>query len=179
MAQIGSRSSRVLVFTGEGKGKTTAALGMVLRAVAHGMCVRVQQFIKRPGASGESSALQAFPNVRITQCGCGFVPSPDHPEFPDHREAASVGFRAMAEAVSGGEWDLIVLDEICVAIHRGLVPEEAVLDLIASLPEGRLLVLTGRGATPALIDAADTVSRMTCVKHALASGTPAQRGVEL
>lgn len=170
---------RILLFTGDGKGKTTAALGMTLRAAGHGMRALVLQFVKQDAATGEIPAVQSTENIDIVQTGRGFVPPPDSPRFAEHREAAQQGLARAKEAVLSGKYSLVVLDEICVAVSRGLVAEEDVLELLGRLPGGMRLVLTGRDATPGLVEAADTVSEIRCVKHALQAGRPAQKGVEL
>ncbi|MHC4404448.1 MAG: cob(I)yrinic acid a,c-diamide adenosyltransferase [Planctomycetota bacterium] len=169
---------RILVFTGEGKGKTTAALGMALRAAGHGMRVLVLQFVKQDATTGEMEAVESIENIDIVQTGRGFVPSPEHSHFAEHREAAQTGFARAVEAIRSGKYTLVVLDEICIAVARGLVPEKDVLELLNRLADEMILVLTGRDATPGLIDRADTVSEIRCIKHALETGQPAQKGVE-
>ena len=170
---------RILLSTGNGKGKTTAALGMALRAAGHGMRVLVLQFVKQDATTGEVMAIESIENIDIVQTGRGFIPRLEHPDFPKHREAAQVGLARATEAVRSGRYSLIVLDEICVAVARDLIAEEDVLKLLDQVPDGMRLVLTGRCATPRLIDAADTVSEIRSVKHAFDAGRPAQKGVEL
>ena len=169
---------RILLFTGDGKGKTTAALGMALRAAGHGMRVLVLQFVKQD-ATGELVAVESIGNIDIVQTGRGFVPSPEHAQFAEHRKAAQTGFARAVEAVRSGKYALVVLDEICVAVACGLVPEKDVLELLDQLAGERIVVLTGRDATPGLINRADTVSEIRCVKHALQTGRTAEKGVEL
>lgn len=169
---------RILLFTGEGKGKTTAALGMALRAAGHGMRVLVLQFIKQDATTGEMAAVESMENIDIVQTGRGFVPLPEHPTFAVHRESAHAGFARVAEAVLSRKYAMVVLDEICVAVARGLVPEKDVLELLDQLAGEVTLVLTGRDATPGLINRADTVSEIRSVKHAYQTGRPAQKGVE-
>lgn len=173
-----SESPRVLLFTGDGKGKTTAALGMALRAAGHGIHALVLQFIKGDADTGEITAIGSLDNVDILQTGRGFLPPKESPSLCEHTEAAESGFTFAREAAMSGRYGLIVLDEICIAVARGLVDERDVLDLIRQLPDNSRLVLTGRYATPNLIQAADTVSEIACVKHAMDSGRPAQMGVE-
>lgn len=173
-----SEEPRILLFTGDGKGKTTAALGMALRAAGHGMRVLVLQFVKKDPTIGEMAAVASIENIDLVQTGRGFVPSPDQSQFSEHAEAAQTGFARAVEAVLSGQYGMVILDEICVAIARGILPEEDVIDLLGRLPRATRLVLTGRDATPTLIDLADTVSDMRCVKHALQTGRPAQKGVE-
>lgn len=169
---------RLLIFTGDGKGKTTAALGMLLRAAGHGQRAIVIQFIKADSRTGELAACQNLPGIKIVQMGRGFIPPKDSPKFAVHRDAAGQALDAAVEAVVSDQFDLIVLDEICVAIAHGLIPEDKVLDLIQRAPQKLCLVLTGRGASQRLIEEADTVTEMKCVKHALQGGVWAQTGVE-
>lgn len=173
------KNRRLLVFTGDGKGKTTAALGMVLRAAGHGQAVKMIQFIKADSKTGELAASQRLPGVEIVQMGRGFIPPPTSSKHAVHREAAECALAAAIEAVSSDKYDLIVLDEICVALAHGLIAEDKVLEMIQSAPEKLCLVLTGRGASQRLIEEADTVTEMKCVKHALNAGVWAQTGVEL
>jgi cob(I)alamin adenosyltransferase len=170
---------RVLLFTGDGKGKTTAALGLALRAAGHGLRVQILQFIKNDPATGEIPALQRFPNVKLSQCGRGFVPPPGHPAFPEHCRAAETGLATAEQALTADSCDVLVLDEILGAVARKLLPEARVAELVRRAPANLVIVLTGRGATPGLIALADTVTEMRAVKHAYTQGRPAQKGVEL
>jgi cob(I)alamin adenosyltransferase len=169
---------RVLIFTGDGKGKTTTALGMVLRAIGHGMKVKIIQFVKADASTGEIAALNMLPGVEIVQTGLGFVPPDSSPKIEDHRQAALAGLKIAQEAIASGAYSLVVLDEICFAIARHLVAEEDVVELVGKALAHTTLVMTGRGATPALIELADTVTEMTPIKHGMQSGWPAQEGVE-
>jgi cob(I)alamin adenosyltransferase len=169
---------RVLLFTGDGKGKTTAALGMVLRAAGHGLRTLVLQFIKNDSTSGEIAALERFDGVELRQCGLGFIPPETHPEFAAHKSKAQEALRLAEEAMAGGRYDLIVLDEVCVAVAKGLIDEDRVIELVKLTPEGSRLALTGRGATERLIALADTATEMRCIKHGLLDGRIAQEGVE-
>jgi cob(I)alamin adenosyltransferase len=170
--------SRILIFTGDGKGKTTAALGMVLRASGHSLRTLILQFIKANALTGELSALRRLAEVEVVQTGCGFTPPPDHAAFSEHRRAAQDGLRRAEEAVRSNRYDMIILDEVCTAITKGLVTEDQVMDVVNQADEGTCLVLTGRGATDRLISKADTVTEMRCLKHGLHEGWKAQRGVE-
>lgn len=171
-------TGRLLIFTGDGKGKTTAALGMVLRAAGHGMRVRVLQFVKSDASVGEFAALSALPGVEITQTGRGFVPDTGCAGFEAHRAAARDGLSLAREALEPGRYNLLVLDEICTALSRGLLETEAVVELLAARPAGTHVALTGRGAPEALVALADTVTEMRCVKHGYEIGIPATKGVE-
>ncbi len=170
---------RILLFTGDGKGKTTAALGMALRAAGHGMEVLVLQFVKQDGNTGEIAASERLDTVEIVQTGLGFVPAVDAPKFAEHRAAAQAGLAKAREAIVSGDYALVVLDEICVAVARELVEERDVLELLGAAPPEMCVVMTGRGATGAMIEAADTVTEMQCVKHAMETGRRAENGVEL
>lgn len=171
--------SRVLLFTGNGKGKSTAALGMVLRAAGHAMRALVVQFIKADGRTGEIAALQQLTDVEIVQTGRGFVPPADDSAFAEHRATAREGLVRAAEAIHSGVYQLVVLDEVCVAIAMGLLAEADVIKAMTVASPDMIIVLTGRGATTGLIEVADTVTEMCCVKHGCGSGHSAQKGVEL
>ena len=171
-------AGRILIFTGDGKGKTTAALGMVLRAHGHGIPVKVIQLVKSDTETGEFAALQKMAGVEIVVTGLGFVPRPTHPRFADHCRAAEEGLRIAAEAASSGRYGLVVFDEACTAVALKLLSEEAVLAALRKAAPDCTVVLTGRGATEGLILAADTVSEIRCIKHGFDSGRKAQKGVE-
>jgi len=170
--------SRTLIFTGNGKGKTTAALGMALRASGHGMTVKIIQFIKADARTGELAAVTNLPGVEIVQAGLGFVPSQDDPRFGEHRRAARKALDMSREAAESGKYGLIVLDEVCTAVSLHLLDESDVLDVVRSTTPGACIVLTGAGATPGLIEQADTVTEMREIKHGMRSGVNAQKGVE-
>jgi cob(I)alamin adenosyltransferase len=169
---------RILVFTGDGKGKTTAALGMALRAAGHGLHVCVIQFIKNDATTGELAAAAKVPGIQIIQTGLGFLPKPGSPEFARHKAAAEDGLRKAGRIIASGVCSLVVLDEACLAVARGLLDEKDVMAVVRQARPDDCVVLTGRGATPGLIELADTVTEMRCVKHGLASGRAAQKGVE-
>jgi cob(I)alamin adenosyltransferase len=169
---------RILIFTGEGKGKTTAALGMALRTIGHGRRVCMIQFIKNDSSTGEFLAAGKIADLEIFQMGQGFIPNPTDPRFPGHRQAAKDACRKAGEALASKQYALIVLDEVCVAVSKGLLDESQVIDLLKAAPSEAIVVLTGRGATPGLIELADTVTEMQCVKHGYDSGFPAREGVE-
>jgi cob(I)alamin adenosyltransferase len=174
---VTNKKTRILIFTGDGKGKTTAALGMVLRASGHGMKTLVLQFIKS-NKSGELTGLKYLPGVEAIQMGRGFVPSATDPAFPEHRQAACHGLEKAAEALRSKRYDLIILDEICTAMDKGLITEDQIMELIEESGEVSCLVLTGRGATDRLVAEADTVTEMRSLKHGLREGITAQKGVE-
>jgi cob(I)alamin adenosyltransferase len=171
-------TGRTLVFTGDGKGKTTAALGMALRAAGHGQRVLVVQFVKGDGATGELAACKHLPGVKIVQAGLGFIPPEDAPAFASHREAAECGLALASRALASEGVDLLVLDEVCLAIARRLLTEEAVLAVLRQRVRPVCVVLTGRGAPAGIVEQADTVTEMRCLAHGLAQGICAQPGVE-
>jgi cob(I)alamin adenosyltransferase len=171
-------TGRTLVFTGDGKGKTTAALGMVLRAAGHGQRILVVQFVKGDDATGEIAACRRLPGVKIVQTGLGFVPPEETPAFAAHREAAERGLLLAARALTEEPMDLLVLDEVCLAVARRLLDEAVVLAVLRGRTRPVCIVLTGRGAPAGLREEADTVTEMRCLAHGMARGIPAQPGVE-
>ncbi len=168
---------RVHVYTGPGKGKTTAALGLALRSAGAGMRVFIAQFCKGQLCS-EHSALQRFDDlVRCTQYGgLGFITGP--PTDEDVLEAQR-GLQDARQAVSSGEYQLVILDEVNVAMHLGLLAVEDVLELIESRAPEVELVLTGRNAPAVIVERADLVTDMAAVKHYLDRGHQARRGIEM
>lgn len=172
-----SDRARILIFTGNGKGKTTSALGLAMRASGHGLRVHIIQFIKRAD-TGELSTANGMANIHMVQTGLGFLPKSRSDGFAKHKEAAEHGLVLAAESIASGQTNVLILDEICVAVSKGLVNERDVLDVLARAESTMTLVLTGRNASPGLIDLADTVSNIECVKHGSQSGIAAQKGVE-
>jgi cob(I)alamin adenosyltransferase len=172
----------VLVFTGNGKGKTTAALGLALRAVGQGLRVKFVQFVKDSRRTGESTAAARLaPELEVVQTGRGFTLESMRRKSISreaHVAAASEGLRLVREALTSGEYGMVVADEVLYALRDGLLALEDVLGLVAARPSGVHLVLTGRGAPPEVVAAADLVTEMLEVKHPFAAGVPAQRGIE-
>ncbi|TEB11872.1 Cob(I)yrinic acid a,c-diamide adenosyltransferase [Pelotomaculum sp. FP] len=169
----------ILVNTGNGKGKTTAALGMGLRAWGQGMKVLVLQFIKGGWKYGELKAVEKLgPNFEIRQMGEGFIKGADDQSLDGHRHAAGEALEAARAEFSKANYDLIILDEILYAIHYGLVAQSDVLALLDAKPESLHVVLTGRNASPEIIAKADLVTEMREIKHPFTRGIPAQRGIE-
>ncbi|WP_031409390.1 cob(I)yrinic acid a,c-diamide adenosyltransferase [Geobacillus vulcani] len=175
------RSGRVIVYTGDGKGKTTAAFGLALRAIGRGMQVAVLQFIKSPERTyGEQLALQRL-GVDVRQLGAGFTWTKT-PEV--HREALQRAWTVAKEYVHSGRYDVIVLDELnnALAIDRfpvgDILSVNDVLELIRTRPPELHLVITGRAAHPELMAAADIVTEMKLVKHDYEQGRTAMKGIE-
>lgn len=168
----------IQVYTGIGKGKTTAALGLALRAIGRGLKVCMVQFIKGGGAYGEHLAAEKlFPLLTIHQTGRDGWIFRDKLDPEDIRIAAET--LALARKVLGsGEYDLIILDEINGAAWFGLIEVEAILELMALKPATVELVLTGRSADERVIAAADLVTEMVEIKHYFAAGVQARIGIE-
>lgn len=169
---------RILLFTGEGKGKTTAALGMALRAWGHGMRVALVFFVKSRQDVGEVLAVQKLDGMDHFVTGLGFLPAKDHPDFVKHVDAARAGLAKAHELIRSGEYNMIVLDEICWAVHRGLLDSNQIAEVIGEMHADTSLVLTGRFADDRLIELADTASSMKFLKHGYDDGIPAQAGIE-
>jgi cob(I)alamin adenosyltransferase len=170
---------RILIFTGDGKGKTTAAAGMMLRELGHGGTAVLVQFLKSDTGSGEIAALRTFaPRCAVDIVGLGFVPPPHHPTFARHREAALKGLETARQRLADPAFRMVVLDEICGAITHALIPVAEVVGLLTGLRDNQVVVLTGRNVPPELIACADTVSEIRCLKHGYDQGVHAQKGVE-
>ncbi len=168
-----------LVFTGNGKGKTTAALGMAMRAWGQGMKVLMIQFIKGGWKYGELKAAEKLgPGFEMRQMGEGFIKDAGGDGLAVHRAAAQKALAEARQAAGEPGYDLVILDEINYAVHYGLVELADVLELIRAKPPGLHLVLTGRNAAPEVVELADLVTEMKEVKHPYSSGTKAQKGIE-
>jgi cob(I)alamin adenosyltransferase len=166
----------VQVYTGDGKGKTTAALGLSLRAAGAGLRVVIVQFAKS-GGSAEHEALKRFGDlVTVHACGTG-APVAEAPS-PEDMKCAARGMELAREAVASGRCDVLVMDEACFAASRGLVAVEDLVSLARTKPERMELVITGRGAPAALVELADLVTEMRCVRHYHDRGVVARKGVE-
>jgi cob(I)alamin adenosyltransferase len=160
------KKSDVIVNTGSGKGKTTAALGVVLRASGYGHKVLIVQFIKGNWRYGEMDALATLGNVELMRVGKGFVGIlGDKLPFAEHQAAAQAGLAEARAKIVGGAYDLVVLDEINNAVYMGLVALDDVLDLVAGRPSQTSIILTGRYAHPRLLALADLVTEMRDIKH--------------
>ena len=175
-----ARFGLIIVNTGNGKGKTTAALGTALRACGYGQKVLMIQFVKGPWKSGEQlAASRLAPEFELVKTGKGFfkIMNDQLPE-EDHKEAARLGLELAKEKVRSGAYDLIILDEINNAIADGLLPVEGLLDLLDAKPEELHIIITGRNAHPKVIERAHLVTEMTEVKHPYQQGILAQKGID-
>ncbi len=167
----------VHIYTGDGKGKTTSALGLGLRALGHGARVTVIQFMKGWENYGELTEASKIEGLKIIQTG-----RPDYvykgKEQPKDYEEAERGMEAARTVMKDGSCDMLILDEINVALAYGLVRMSDVIQLILNKPEGLELILTGRGMHEELIGLADVVTEMREVKHPYSLGVSARKGVE-
>jgi cob(I)alamin adenosyltransferase len=174
-----SRRGLLLINTGPGKGKTTAALGTALRAVGNGMKVLMIQFIKGSWHYGELDAVEAFgQNFVLKQMGRGFVKVGGAETDPEDIRLVQVAWAEARAAIDSGQWDMVVLDEINYAISYGMLDAAVVADALRARPEMVHVILTGRNAHPLLVELADTVTEMRELKHAYQKGILAQRGIE-
>ena len=166
----------VQVYTGDGKCKTTAALGLVVRAVGAGLRVYLGQFIKGREYSEIKILRERFPDVTVEQYGAGhFIRGRP---VPDDIAAARKGLEALANALTCGRYDVVVADEANTAVGAGLFTEDDLLALCQTKPDPVELVLTGRGAGPKLQHRADLVTEMQCVKHYYHAGVQGRPGIE-
>ncbi len=166
----------VQVYTGNGKGKTTAALGLALRAAGSGMKVFFAQFLKNRDC-GEHAALRRFGDlITIRRYGNGLILGRDIDD--NDKEAARNGMREIKAVLERNEFELVILDEINVAVHYGLVSVEDLLRTVDAAPGSVELVLTGRYADERIIERADLVTGMKDVKHYSKRGVEARRGIE-
>ena len=166
----------VMVFTGNGKGKTTAAVGQALRALGHGYRVYMIHFMKGRDY-GEFLALEKMPNLTLVRAGRDCFVSREDPD-PVDVDLARDGFARAGEAIRGGDYDLVVLDEINVAVDFNLIEEEELLGLLREKPEGVTIVLTGRGASKELVKMAHMVSEVLAIKHHYEYGADCVAGIE-
>jgi cob(I)alamin adenosyltransferase len=173
------RRGLIIVNTGPGKGKTTAAMGTALRAVGQGMRVLMLQFLKGSWHYGELDAVQAFGDRFVMkQMGRGFVKVGGAEPDPEDVRLVGEAWAEAERAIASGEWDLVILDEINYAVSYGMLdPARVVAGLRQKLPRVHV-ILTGRNAHPTIVDLADTVTEMRQVKHAYEQGVMAQRGIE-
>lgn len=167
----------LVVNTGNGKGKSSSAFGMVARALGHGMRVAVVQFIKGSFATGEEAFFRRQPGVEYHVMGEGFTWETQ--DADRDRRAALAAWELAAGFLSDPGLQLVVLDELNIALKLGLVPLDEVLTAVQARPRHQHVVITGRGAPQPLIEIADTVTEMRPVKHAFDAGIKAQKGIEL
>jgi len=173
------RRGLIIVNTGPGKGKTTAAMGTALRAVGQGMKVLMLQFLKGSWHYGELDAVKSFgDNFVMKQMGRGFVKVGGAEPDPEDVKMVEEAWNESREAILSGQWDLVILDEINYAISYGMLDPAKVAEALKQKPEMVHVILTGRNAHPTIVELADTVTEMRQVKHAYEKGVEAQRGIE-
>jgi cob(I)alamin adenosyltransferase len=172
------RTGLVYVFTGDGKGKTTAALGTVLRAAGHGLKILVIFFIKGNYEDGEFKTLVKLPGVEIAKFGLRKWIMDPAKASPAEKAEAKAALEAARRAVTSGNYDLVVLDEINIALYFKLIEIDDVIRLIKDKPAHTDLILTGRRADSRIIEIADLVTEMTNIKHPYEKGIKAREGIE-
>ena len=177
---VGERRGLIMVHTGDGKGKSTAAFGLALRAQGrhhhHGKKVKVYQFMKVPSARfGEHRVFEQI-GLPIVGLGDGF--SWKSKDLEHSAELARLGWEQAKADIMSGDYFMVTLDEITYPLIYGWLPLQAVLDTLAARPKDCTVVLTGRRCPEEIIAMADTVTEMTLIKHAFQAGVPAQRGIE-
>ncbi len=175
---MSNKKGLVLVYTGDGKGKTTASLGLALRAAGHDQSVYILQFMKGDENYGEVQAIRKYlPKVELSQKGLDSFVKKGDPSLQDLK-LAKEGLSLAKDIILSKKYDLVILDEINVAVDYGLVAEQDVLDLIKIKPETTTLVLTGRNVSERIIEQADMVSEVKEIKHHYKEGIVAQPGIE-
>ncbi|MFH0846757.1 MAG: cob(I)yrinic acid a,c-diamide adenosyltransferase [Chloroflexota bacterium] len=172
-----ARRGLVQVLTGDGKGKTTSALGSVIRALGHGWKVCIIFFMKSGYPSGELNILSKLPHVTFANFGSGELIDPNNIR-PEDRKQAQLALEAGQDAVLSGKFDLVVLDEVNLAVHWKLVKLEAVAKLIHDKPPHVELILTGRNADSRITGLADLVTECRSIKHPYDRGVKAREGIE-
>lgn len=175
----GQERGYIIVLTGDGKGKTTSALGMAMRAVGQGIRVTMLQFLKGTWRYGElETAKRLAPDFSIRPLGKGFVHvDPENPD-PADIETARNAWEICKEALFSEDYGMIILDEINNAIAYGLLPVDEVLDALKNRPQNLHVVLTGRAAHPRLLEIADLITEVKEVKHPYRRGKAARKGIE-
>lgn len=165
----------VHLYTGNGKGKTTAAIGQAIRAAGAGLSVYIAQFVKGMPYS-EIEILRKIPNITTKQFGldCFIVNEPTQKDI----DAANEGLRQVKKIIDSGSFDVVILDEICIALYYHLFPEADLLTLLRNKPQNMEILLTGRYAPASLIDSADLVTEMKEIRHYFQRGIEARKGIE-
>ena len=166
------------IYTGNGKGKTTAAMGLAMRAVGAGLKVYIGEFIKGMEYGEVKVIHQRFPEITVDLYGLDVGCIIDRKVTAEDYQAAADGLAKAKAALASGNYDLVILDEITIPVSLGLLNEEEVIALIKQKPEETELVLTGRYASPSLIEEADLVSEMKEVKHYYQQGVLSRTGID-
>ena len=173
------RQGLVHIYCGDGKGKTSAAVGLAVRAAGRGMKVLVVRFLKTEN-SGEVEVLRSIPGITVTPCDrtFGFVFRMNEEQKAEAAEYYQKRFETAVEEAVTGNYDLLILDEILASCNYGMVQEESVLDFLRTRPAGLEVVLTGRDPSEKLVEQADYVSEICMIKHPYEKGVPARKGIE-
>jgi cob(I)alamin adenosyltransferase len=167
----------LIVHTGKGKGKTTAALGMVLRMIGHGRKVGVVQFVKGAMTTGEKAVFDAFPNnVEFKPMGEGFTW--DTQDRARDVAVARTAWEEVKRMIADSAYDMVLADELNIVLRYDYLPLDEVLEVLTARPPMKHVIVTGRNAADALVEAADLVTEMTMIKHPFRSGVKAQPGIE-
>ena len=169
----------VIVYTGNGKGKTTAAIGSALRAIGQGLCVLMLQFIKGSWKYGELESIKRLePDFKIQQLGKGFIRSNPKLKENEVKENISQSWEFAKSEIMSDKYDMVILDEINYVISYDLLPVEELLMLLDKKPERLHIITTGRDAHNKIIEKADLVTEMKEIKHPYSKGIKAQKGIE-
>jgi cob(I)alamin adenosyltransferase len=169
----------IIIFTGKGKGKTTAAMGQALRAVGQGLKVLMLQFIKGTWDYGELESIKRLePDFEIQPLGKGFIRSNSKLDENEAQENVNQSWKQARNEILSDKYDMIILDEINYVISYGLLPVEEVLALFEEKPDRLHLILTGRDAHQSIVERADLVTEMNEIKHQYSKGIKAQKGIE-
>jgi len=173
-----AKKGLILLYTGNGKGKTTAALGQVLRAAGHGFKVAIIQFIKNMENTGEIKAAKKIfaDHLEIFPMGSGFTW--DAKDQDELRQAAEKGWALAKEKINSGQYCMVILDELTYTLNYGLLDQEEVVSFLEQKPESLHIIITGRDANDELIDLADLVTEMKEIKHPYQNGVKATKGIE-
>ena len=166
----------IMINTGDGKGKTTAALGAAIRAAGSGIKVCIIQFLKGSWKYGELESIKKIPEIEITQMGTGFTWEKESLE--EDRALARKAWDACTQAVLSGTYGMVIFDEINYVLHYGLLDENEVVEFLKKRPAGVHIILTGRNASARIKDIADMVTEMREIKHPFKKGITAQKGIE-
>lgn len=178
-AEVRSKTIRrgvVIVHTGDGKGKSTAGFGVALRAAGHGQKVAVVQFIKGTWKTGEQAALKRFPEITHVVSGDGFTWNTQ--DAAQDIASAERGWQTARGFIESGDYDVVILDELNIALRYNYLNADEVAQVLREKPAEVSVVVTGRNAPQAVIDAADTVTEHTLIKHAYKAGIRARKGIE-
>jgi cob(I)alamin adenosyltransferase len=177
MAEKTIEKGLLIVHTGKGKGKSTAAFGMACRAIGHGMRVGIVQFVKGAMTTGEKLVFDAFPDqVEFKPMGEGFTW--DTQDRTRDIAAARTAFAEVTRMLADSDYDMVICDELNIVLRYDYLPTDEVVSMLAGRRDGLHVVVTGRNAPEALIEAADLVTEMVQVKHPFRSGVKAQAGIE-